>query len=91
MKINDLYTTILERKANPTAASYTAHLFDAGADEIIKKVGEEAIEVIIAANNQGKERLIEEISDLTYHVLVLMALHHITPDDILGELEKRHK
>ncbi len=91
MKINELYTTILDRKQNPTSASYTARLFDSGQDEICKKVGEEAIEVIIAAKGQGKTRLIEEISDLTYHVLVLMAQNEVTPDDILGELTKRHK
>jgi phosphoribosyl-ATP pyrophosphohydrolase len=91
MKISELYATILERKENPTATSYTARLFDAGPDEICKKVGEEAVEVIIAAKGQGKQRLIEEISDLTYHVLVLMTQNNVTPDDILEELEKRHK
>jgi phosphoribosyl-ATP pyrophosphohydrolase len=91
MKIIDLYETILDRKQNPTAASYTARLFDAGQDEICKKVGEEAIEVIIAAKGQGKQRIIEEISDLTYHVLVLMVQNQITPNEILGELEQRHK
>jgi len=91
MKIIDLYETILDRKQNPTAASYTAQLFDAGQDEICKKVGEEAIEVIIAAKGQGKQRIIEEISDLTYHVLVLMVQNQVTPNDILGELEQRHK
>ncbi len=91
MKINELYETILDRKQNPTQSSYTAKLFYDGEDEICKKVGEEAIEVIIAAKGQGKQRLIEEISDLTYHVLVLMAQNQVMPDDILGELEKRHK
>ncbi len=91
MKISDLYATILDRKQNPTTTSYTARLFDAGQDEICKKVGEEAIEVIIAAERQGKQRLVEEISDLTYHVLVLMAQNEVTPDEILGELDKRHK
>jgi phosphoribosyl-ATP pyrophosphohydrolase len=91
MKITDLYVTILDRKRNPTSSSYTARLFAEGEDEICKKVGEEAIEVIIAAKGQGKQRLVEEISDLTYHVLVLMANNQIAPDDILGELEKRHK
>jgi len=91
MKITDLYTTILNRKENPTPTSYTARLFDAGLDEICKKVGEEAIEVIIAAKGQGKQRLVEEISDLTYHVMVLMAQNEVKPDDILGELNKRHK
>lgn len=91
MKLNDLYSTILDRKANPTPESYTARLFDAGLDEICKKVGEEAIEVIIASKGQGNQRLVEEISDLTYHVLVLMAQNGVKPDDILGELNRRHK
>jgi len=91
MNINDLYAVILDRKENPTTSSYTTSLFKAGQDEICKKVGEEAIEVIIAAKSQGKQRLVEEVSDLTYHVLVLMAQNQVTPDDILGELEKRHR
>lgn len=91
MKINDLYETILDRKQHPTTSSYTARLFSDGQDEICKKVGEEAIEVIIAAQSQGKQRLIEEVSDLTYHVLVLLAQNQVTPDEILEELEKRHK
>lgn len=91
MKIKDLYDTILDRKANPTPQSYTARLFSEGQDEICKKVGEEAIEVIIAAKGQGKQRIIEEVSDLTYHVLVLMAQNGVTPDEVLAELEKRHK
>ena len=91
MKITNLYDTILDRKANPSPQSYTARLFSEGQDEICKKVGEEAIEVIIAAKGQGKQRIIEEVSDLTYHVLVLMAQNGVTPDEILAELEKRHK
>ena len=91
MKITNLYDTILDRKANPSPQSYTARLFSEGQDEICKKVGEEAIEVIIAAKGQGKQRIIEEVSDLTYHVLVLMAQNGVTPDEILEELEKRHK
>ena len=91
MKITNLYDTILDRKANPSPQSYTARLFSEGQDEICKKVGEEAIEVIIAAKGQGKQRIIEEVSDLTYHVLVLMAQNGVTPDEILVELEKRHK
>lgn len=89
MSVTTLYETILDRQQNPNESSYTAHLFSKGEDEIIKKVGEEAIEVIIAAKGQGKTRVIEEIADLTYHVLVLMALHNITPENILQELEKR--
>jgi phosphoribosyl-ATP pyrophosphohydrolase len=91
MSIKTLYETILDRKQNPKPTSYTTQLFTSGQDEIIKKVGEEAVEVILAAKGQGKTRIIEEISDLTYHVLVLMAENGITPDDINTELEKRRK
>ena len=58
--------------------------------KIIKKVGEEAMEVILAAKGQTRQRLIEEIADLTYHTLVLLAEKGLTPDDIQGELEQRH-
>lgn len=91
MAINELYKTILDRKLNPKSTSYTTQLFSSGHDEIIKKVGEEAVEVILAAKGQGKERLIEEIADLTYHVLVLMAFNQVIPEDITAELEKRRK
>ncbi len=91
MKLSNLYQIIQNRKENPSPESYTSGLFNAGQDEICKKVGEEAIEVIIAAKGQGKQRLIEEVSDLTYHILVLLALNEISLDDIEEELEKRHK
>jgi phosphoribosyl-ATP pyrophosphohydrolase len=62
-----------------------------GEDEIVKKVGEEAVEVILAAKSQGDQRLIEEVADLAYHVLVLLASHGVTPGDILTELARRHQ
>lgn len=89
--INDLYQTICQRRDHPTEKSYTTKLIQEGEDEIIKKVGEEAVEVILAAKGQGNQRLIEEVSDLTYHVLVLLAIHNLSPDDIRLELEKRHR
>ncbi len=88
--IKQLFEIIEERKQNPKPGSYTNHLLDTGEDEILKKVGEEAIEVIIAAKSQGKQRLIEEISDITYHLLVLLSLHGLTPADIEAELARRH-
>ncbi len=91
MNLSNLYQIIQDRKENPSPASYTTRLFTTGQDEICKKVGEEAIEVIIAAKGQGKQRLIEEVSDLTYHVLVLLAQNEISLHDIEEELEKRHK
>jgi phosphoribosyl-ATP pyrophosphohydrolase len=86
-----LYKLITDRKANPKPGSYTNSLFDAGEDRIIQKVGEEAVEVIIAAKGQGKDRLVSELADLTYHALVLMAQQGITPEDVRQELERRHK
>jgi phosphoribosyl-ATP pyrophosphohydrolase len=91
MTLEELYQIILDRRKNPTPDSYTASLFAAGTDEIVKKVGEEAIEVILAAKAQGKQRLIEEVADLAYHSLVLLAACELTPDDILTELDRRHK
>jgi phosphoribosyl-ATP pyrophosphohydrolase len=91
MTLNELYTTICDRRDHPSEKSYTAKLFALGQDEIIKKVGEEAIEVVLAAKGQGNQRLVEEVADLTYHTLVLLAAAGLTPDDILAELAKRHK
>jgi len=91
MKIDELYEIILERKTNPLEGSYTNYLLDKGEDKILKKVGEEAMEVLLAAKGEGDQRLIEEVSDLTYHLLVLLALRGISPKDISGELEKRHR
>ncbi len=89
--LNTVFAIIADRKANPKPGSYTNSLFDAGEDEIVKKIGEEAIEVIIAAKGQGDERVISEIADLTYHCLVLLAQRGLSPDDIAAELTRRHK
>ncbi len=89
--INELFDTIVERKKNLPEGSYTTSLFKMGEDEILKKVGEESVEVIIAAKSQGNARLVEEIADLTYHTLVLLAERGLTPADIAAELEKRKK
>ncbi len=91
MTIDQLYQIICDRRDNPSAGSYTARLLAAGEDEIVKKVGEEAIEVILAAKAKGDQRLVEEIADLAYHVLVLMAFRGLSPDDIRAELSRRHK
>ncbi len=91
MTIDQLYQIICDRRDNPSAGSYTARLLAAGEDEIVKKVGEEAIEVILAAKSQGDQRLVEEVADLTYHVLVLLAAHRLKPEDIRAELERRHR
>lgn len=89
--VGTLFATIQDRKLNPKAGSYTNSLFADGEDEIIKKVGEEAIEVIIAVKGQGKERVIEESADLVYHLLVTLASQDLTWDEVCAELEKRHR
>jgi phosphoribosyl-ATP pyrophosphohydrolase len=91
MNINALYAVIRDRFENPVAGSYTVSLMEKGEDEIAKKVGEEAVEVILAAKGQGRDRIVEEVADLTYHVLVLLASQGITPDEVREELSRRHK
>jgi phosphoribosyl-ATP pyrophosphohydrolase len=91
MAIKDLYTTILDRKEHPNEHSYTSALFAQGLQRMAQKVGEEGTEVVVAALAQENARLIEEIADLTYHVLVLMAAKGISPQDVAAELEKRKR
>lgn len=86
-----LFTIIEDRKANPIPDSYTNRLMDEGEDAILKKVGEEAMEVILAAKNQGDQRLVEEIADLYYHTLVLLSSRDLNLADIEMELSNRHK
>ncbi|MBR1419392.1 MAG: phosphoribosyl-ATP diphosphatase, partial [Synergistaceae bacterium] len=88
--LNDLMNLIKGSKSEKVEGSYTSYLFDKGLDKILKKVGEESTEVIIAAKAQDKAETIYEIADLTYHVLVLMAEADIEPEDIINELESRH-
>ena len=87
--IERLYEVIGERKTDPSEGSYTCYLFDKGMDKILKKIGEESAEVIIGAKNNDKEETIEEICDLAYHVLVLMAQMGIKPEEVAVVLEKR--
>jgi phosphoribosyl-ATP pyrophosphohydrolase len=91
MNIDTLYQIICDRRDNPSEKSYTARLIAQGEDEIVKKVGEEAVEIILAAKGQGDQRLVEEVADLTYHLLVLLAYRRITPEAVREELEQRHK
>jgi phosphoribosyl-ATP pyrophosphohydrolase/phosphoribosyl-AMP cyclohydrolase len=86
-----LFATILDRQANPRPGSYTVQLLDAGEDEVLKKVGEEAVEVILAAKGQGEERLISEVADLFYHLLVLLAAQRLTLADVEAELVRRRR
>lgn len=85
-----LYQTVLERQMNPEQGSYTSYLFEKGQDKILKKVGEECTEVVIAALNGTKEDLIGELSDLMYHLTVLMAQKGVTMDEVKAELTRRH-
>lgn len=89
--IEQLFTLIQDRKENPKTDSYTTSLFVDGEDKIVQKVGEEAVEVIIAAKGQGNQRIIEESADLIYHLLVMLTEKGLTWDDVCQELEKRHK
>ena len=88
--IETLYGTIIDRKNNRKPGSYTTYLFDKGVDKILKKIGEESTEVIIAGKANDKGETIYEIADLVYHSMVLMAEMGITPKDIINELAGRH-
>lgn len=88
--IDALYDLIKGRKTNMQEGSYTTYLFTKGLDKIMKKVGEECTEVIIGAAKNSKEETIYEISDLAYHILVLMVEMGISVDDIRKELDSRH-
>ncbi len=89
--LSQLYATIESRKVSAPPDSYTAKLFRAGENEIVKKVGEEAIEVIVAAKGQGDERVISETADLVYHTLVLLAARGIPWTAVEEELARRFK
>lgn len=89
-RLEGLYDLLLERKAKLPEGSYTTYLFQKGLDKILKKVGEEGTEVIIAAKAGDRAETIYEIADLCYHTLVLMAELGITVDDVRAELAGRH-
>lgn len=84
-----LYETIVDRKSNPQEGSYTCYLFDKGLDKILKKVGEECSETIIAAKNGDNSETVLEISDLIYHLFVMMVDQGISVQDVMTELDKR--
>lgn len=86
-----LYGRILGRRENPVEGSYTNYLFDKGIDKMLKKVGEETSEVIIASKNNSRDEMTYEISDLVYHLLVLMVDRGVAINDIKKELNKRYK
>ena len=86
-KLSDI---IENRKHNPQPGSYTSQLLSEGEDAILKKVGEEAMEVILAAKGQGSQRLVEEVADLLYHTLVLLSSQGLSLAEIDAELRRRH-
>lgn len=87
--ISELYDVIMSRKKAPSENSYTCYLFEKGLDKILKKVGEECSETIIAAKNGKNEETTGEISDLIYHLLVMMAELGIKPGDVSAVLDGR--
>lgn len=89
--LEELYAIIESRKNNPSDDSYTSYLLTTGLDKILKKLGEESSEVIIAAKNDEKDELIYEISDLVYHLLVLMSHENVSIEEIKSELKDRRK
>ena len=89
MILDDLHRIILSRRDNPSGKSYVSSLFAKGKDEILKKIGEEAIEVIIASKAADRQQVIHELADLWFHCMVLMAQEGVSYSDILKELEIR--
>ena len=87
----DLYSVIQDRRLHPVDGSYTNYLFEKGQDKILKKVGQEAVETVIASKNMRKEDILYEMGDLWYHCLVLLAFHNIRPEELFAELMSRRK
>lgn len=87
--LEEVYQVVVDRKANPKEGSYTNYLFDKGIDKILKKVGEETSEVIIGAKNEGSDEIVYEISDLLYHLTVLLVEKDTNWEAIFKELGKR--
>ena len=87
--LDAVYRVILDRKANPAENSYTASLMAKGIDKILKKVGEEATEVIIAGKGGTREEVVYETADLLYHLLVLLGYRDISPREVFDELGRR--
>jgi len=87
--LNAVYRVIRERKANPTDSSYTASLMAKGVDKILKKIGEEATEVVIAGKGGKREEIVYETADLIFHNLVLLGFYDIEPEEVYAELRRR--
>ena len=84
-----LYQVILDRKAHPAESSYTTSLMQKGIDKILKKIGEEATEVVIAVKGGKREEIVYETADLVFHLLVMLGFHDIPPEDVYNELGRR--
>jgi len=89
--LQELYAVVEERKEKRPEGSYTTYLFNSGLDKILKKVGEEATETIVAAKNEDSGRLVSETSDLMYHLLVMLVERGVSLDEVLKELKGRRK
>lgn len=87
----ELYSVIKDRQRHPVEGSYTNYLFTHGQDKILKKVGEEAVETILASKNDSAKEILYEMGDLWYHCLVLLAFHGIKPEELFAELTSRRK
>ena len=84
-----IYQVIIERKANPGENSYTSSLLQKGIDKILKKIGEESTEVVIAAKGGRQEEIVHETADLIFHLLVMLGYHNIPPSVVYDELRRR--
>lgn len=87
--LKELYSVILDRKLNPKDDSYTSSLFKRGLDVILKKVGEESAEVLIASKNEKRSEIVYETADLMYHLMVMLVDREVELKEIYGELKKR--
>ena len=87
--LDDVYQVILDRKSNPSDTSYTASLMAKGIDKILKKLGEEATEVVIAGKGGTREEIVYETADLFFHALVHLGYHDIPPEEVYAELRRR--
>lgn len=89
--LNGLYEVVKNRRDNPEEGSYTCYLFEKGLDKILKKCGEENAEMIIAAKNNDKDEIANEMCDLIYHMLVLMVQSDVELSDVMEILEQRRQ
>jgi phosphoribosyl-ATP pyrophosphohydrolase len=87
--LNKVYDVIMDRRDKPAESSYVSSLYSSGVDNILKKISEEAGELVISSKNNNKDEIVYEAADLWFHTLVLLGYHGLTPQDVYKELEKR--